>query len=105
MIVITVRFKVKPEHVDGWLDRVESFTRNTRAEEGNLWFDWARSVDDPNEFILLEAFKDDGAEAHVGSDHFKQAIVDLPPALAETPRIINFQTDGDDWSEMGEMKI
>jgi quinol monooxygenase YgiN len=106
MIVITVRFKVRPEHVDDWLSLVDGFTRSTRAEPGNLWFDWARSVDDPNEFVLLEAFRDgDAGAAHVQSDHFKEAIRTMPKALAETPRIINMEVPGDDWSQMGEMQV
>ena len=74
MIFITVKFKVRPEYTDGWLDLVDDFTQATRDEPGNLWFEWSRSVDDPNEFVLVEAFKDDAAEAHVKSDHFVQAM-------------------------------
>ncbi len=47
MIFITVKWPVKPEHADQWLDLVKDFTEATRAEPGNLWFDWSRSVDDP----------------------------------------------------------
>ncbi len=47
MIFITVKFKVRPEYTDGWLDLVDDFTQATRAEPGNLWFEWSRSVDDP----------------------------------------------------------
>lgn len=105
MIFITARFRVKPEHADDWPQISSTFTQATRAEPGNLWFDWARSVDDPQEYVLLEAFKDDGAEAHVGSDHFKQAQSDLPPYLEETPRIVNFQVPGEEWSELGELAV
>ena len=105
MIFITVKFKVRPEHTDGWLDLVDSFTQATRAEPGNLWFEWSRSVDDPNEFVLVEAFKDDAAEAHVKSDHFVQAMKTMRPAIVETPRIVNFVVPGEDWSRMGELEI
>ena len=77
----------------------------TREEPGNLWFDWSRSVEDPNEFVLVEAFKDDAAGDHVNSTHFKQAMADMPQALAETPRIISRQLDGDGWDRMGELTI
>lgn len=105
MIFITVKFKVRPDHTDGWLDLVDDFTKATRNEPGNLWFEWSRSVDDPSEFVLVEAFQDDAAEAHVKSDHFGKAMVDLKPALLQTPRIINFVVPGDDWSRMGELEI
>ena len=61
MIFIVVKFKVKPDWSERWLGLVDSFTQATRQEPGNLWFDWSRSVEDPNEFVLVEAFKDDAA--------------------------------------------
>ena len=105
MIFITVKFKVRPDHTDGWLDLVDDFTQATRKEPGNLWFEWSRSVDDPSEFVLVEAFKDDAAEAHVKSDHFIKAMQVMRPALVETPRIVNFVVPGEDWSRMGELEI
>ncbi|TML20131.1 MAG: antibiotic biosynthesis monooxygenase, partial [Actinobacteria bacterium] len=78
----------------------------TRAEPGNLWFDWSRNVDDPAEFVLVEAFHDDGAAAHVNSEHFKRAIQTIPQALAETPHIINTSIEGaTDWSRMSELTV
>ena len=105
MYFIVVKFPVKPEWSDRWLDLVDSFTQATRAEPGNLFFEWSRSVEDPNEFVLVEAFTDDGAGPHVSSEHFKQAIADMPQALARTPRIISKQVDGDGWGPMGELQI
>jgi quinol monooxygenase YgiN len=105
MIFITVKFNVKPEHADGWPARVDPFTKATRQEPGNLWFEWSRSVENPNEFVLVEAFKDDAAEAHVKSDHFALGLQAMRPALVDTPRIVNFVVPGDDWSRMGELQI
>jgi quinol monooxygenase YgiN len=106
VILIVVKFKTKPEWSDRWLDLVRDFTEATRAERGNLWFDWSRSVEDPDEFVLVEAFRDDGAAAHVTSDHFKHALQALPTALAETPRIINVSIEGaTDWSRMAELQV
>jgi quinol monooxygenase YgiN len=106
MIFIVVKFKTKPEWADQWLDLVGPFTAATRAEAGNLWFDWSRSIDDPTEFVLVEAFRDQAAGgAHVGSTHFKAAVQDLPQALAATPKIISQTIDATGWSEMGEMTV
>ena len=105
MIFIVVKFKVKPEWSDRWPELVADFTRSTRQEPGNLWFDWSRSLDDPDEYVLVEAFKDDAAGDHVNSDHFKKAMADMPRALAETPRIISRQLDGGGWDLMGELTI
>lgn len=106
MIFITAKFKVLPEDADRWPEIAGEFTRATRAEPGNLWFDWSRSVDDPGEYVLVEAFRDDAAgAAHVQSEHFKQAQRSLPPHLVETPRIINATVPQDDWSELGELTV
>jgi quinol monooxygenase YgiN len=106
VIFITAKFRVRPEDADRWPDISRDFTQATRAEPGCLWFDWSRSLDDPNEYVLVEAFRDGQAgAAHVQSAHFKAAQRDLPPHLAETPRIVNVTVDQDDWSELGELAV
>ena len=106
MIFITAKFQVLPEHADAWPEIAREFTTATRGEAGCLWFDWSRSLDDPNQYVLVEAFRDDAAgAAHVRSDHFKKAQQDLPRHLAATPRIVNFTIPQDDWSALGELAV
>ena len=106
VIFITARFKVRPGDADRWPEIAAEFTQATRAEPGCLWFDWSRSLEDPDEYILVEAFRDDEAgAAHVQSDHFKNAQQSLPPHLAQTPRIINVKLPQDDWSLLGELAV
>ena len=106
MIFITARFRIRPEDADRWPEISRPFTEATRAETCCLWFDWSRSIDDPTEYVLVEAFADDDAGAsHVQSDHFKAAQKELPPHLAETPRIVNASVPGTDWSELGELAV
>ncbi|PWJ52726.1 Quinol monooxygenase YgiN [Quadrisphaera granulorum] len=105
MIFIAVKWRIKPEHADSWLETVADFTAATRAEPKNLFFDWSRSVDDPTEYVLLEAFTDDGAGPHVTSDHFQHAMSTLGAYVAERPQIVNFQLDQDDWSRLGELQL
>ncbi len=106
MIFITAKFRVRPEHADAWPEVSAAFTRATRAEPGCLWFDWSRSLDDPSEYVLVEAFRDpDAGAAHVQSEHFRSAQRDLPPYLAETPRIVSVEVPQDGWSELGELRV
>ena len=106
MIFITAKFRVRPEDADRWPEISRSFSEATRSEPGCLWFDWSRSLDDPNEYVLVEAFADgEAGAAHVQSAHFKQAQQDLPAHLAETPRIVNFDVPSTDWSELGELSV
>jgi len=106
MIFITARFPVKPEHADDWPEISRPFTEATQAEAGCLWFFWSRSVEDPNEYVLVEAFADDAAGgAHVGSAHFQQAQQDLPQYLSRTPDIVSTTVPGTAWSELGELAV
>jgi quinol monooxygenase YgiN len=106
MIFITAKFQVRPEYADQWPQIAAEFTEATRAEPGCLWFDWSRSVQDPAEYVLVEAFRDDAAgAAHVQSEHFRTAQQVLPPHLAQTPRIVNFTIPQDDWALLGEMAV
>jgi quinol monooxygenase YgiN len=106
MIFIVVKFTARPEHRDTWLSEVDGFTRATRAEPGNLWFEWSTSVDHPDQFILVEAFRDaEAGSAHVGSDHFRAAMQLMPPMLAKTPEIVSTEVAQDGWSEMGELSV
>ena len=106
MIFITAKFRIKPEYADAWPEIAKSFTEATRAEEGCLWFDWSRSLDDPNVYVLVEAFRDDAAgAAHVQSAHFQKATAQLPAYLAETPHIVNVTAPGSEWSRLGEMAV
>ncbi|MEU4481235.1 putative quinol monooxygenase [Micromonospora sp. NPDC023966] len=106
MIFITAKFRIRPEDADRWPQIAAEFTEATRAEPGCLWFDWSRSLDDPTEYVLVEAFRDDEAgAAHVQSAHFREAQRTLPPHLAETPRIVNMSVPQQDWSRLGEMAV
>ena len=106
MILINVRFKPLPEHVENFRELVKEFTDASRAEEGNIFFDWYRNEDNPGEYLLIEAFQDDAAEAHVNSEHFKAAQEFFPTILKETPTIINTLIEGKtEWDEMAEFKV
>ncbi|MGN7248805.1 putative quinol monooxygenase [Janibacter anophelis] len=105
MILIVVKFRTKPEYTEQWPQLVDEFTQATLAEPGNIFFEWSMSLDTDDEWVLVEAFQDDAAEAHVTSDHFAAGLEAMRPALAETPRIISRQVEGTGWDEMGELKI
>lgn len=106
MIFIAAKFQVKPAYADQWPRITAEFTAATRSEPGCLWFDWSRGLEDPAEYVLIEAFRDgDAGAAHVNSDHFEKARQTLPPYLVRTPRIVNFEVPQDDWSLLGELAV
>jgi len=104
MIFITVKFTVRPEERDNWLPAVEDFTRATRNEPGNVFFEWSVSVDNPDQFVLLEAFASpEAGEAHVKSEHFTAAMDRMADLVADVPEIINVEVPGEGWSRMAEV--
>lgn len=105
MYFIVVKFPVKPESAEQWPEIIHSFTEATRAEPGNIFFEWSRSLEDANEYVLVEAFTNDGAGPHVSSDHFKAALETMRPHLTSTPQIVSRQVDGSGWEPMGELQI
>ena len=106
MILINVKFSVRPEAVEQWPEAVRPFTEATRAEEGNLFFEWYRPVEGgPNEYLLIEGFTDEGAKAHVESPHFQEGIDAMRPLLASTPQIISEHVDAEGFGPMGELQI
>jgi quinol monooxygenase YgiN len=106
VIFIVLKNPVKPEYADQWPTLVQEFTRSTRAEPGNLFFDWYRSAEEPNVWLLTEGFRDgEAGAAHVNSEHFKTAMAQLPDWLADIPEIINVEVPGTEWSRMAELKL
>lgn len=106
MILIVVKHPVRPEFADDWPAQVEQFTAATRAEPGNISFEWFRSAEDPDTWLLVEVFADDEAgKAHVESAAFRAAIERMPHLLRATPQIIHINGPGDGWSTMSEFKV
>jgi len=102
MIFIVTKNRVRRRYADDWVSLVEAFTTATRAEPGNICFDWYRSVDDPTVYVGVEAFTDRAAgEAHVNSNHFKAATVQLSELLAAVPEIVNVEV-AEGWSHVTE---
>ncbi|MCP2261507.1 Quinol monooxygenase YgiN [Streptoalloteichus tenebrarius] len=104
MIFIVVKFTIRPERAEEWLSLVDEFTQATRNEPGNVFFEWSRSVETPNQFVLLEAFASpEAGEEHVNSEHFRTAMAWMPEFIATKPEIINVEVPGSGWSEMAEL--
>lgn len=105
MYFIVVKFRVKPESVERWPEIIREFTEATRAEPGNIFFEWSKSLEVDNEYVLVEAFTNEGAGPHVNSEHFAKGLEAMRPHLVSTPQIISRQVDGDGWNPMGELQI
>lgn len=103
MILIAVKFTIGPGQRDNFFSQIEPFVNSTRDEPGNIFFEWAETVDVPDQFVMLEGFESPAAgEAHVNSDHFKAALKWFPTVFAEPPQIIHVEAPGAGWGQMAE---
>ena len=81
MHVTLVHVRVKPDHVDAFVDATRANHEASVREPGNVRFDVLREVDDPSRFILYEAYVDEAAaKAH-----------------KETPHYLEWRTAVEDW--------
>jgi hypothetical protein len=69
MILINIKMQIRPEKMDEWLVLADSYAKDVNSEEGCLFFQFARSLTDDNEFVCIEGFKD----------------AESPPACARLP--------------------
>jgi len=71
MFVTIVHVKVKPEHIDEFIRASESNHRQSVKEPGNLRFDVLQKGEDPNLFVLYEAYENqEAAAAHKETSHY-----------------------------------
>ena len=107
MILIVVKFPVRPERADEWAALAADYARAVNAEEGSLFFEWSRSVEDPDTFVCVEGFRDaDAGAAHVGDRRTSRHFVEQAPDLvAAQPQIIYVDApDVSGWGPMGEIQ-
>ena len=96
---------MKPEFAGQWPSLVAEFTEAVRVEDGNVFFEWSRSVDDSNTYYLVEGFRDaDAGAVHVQSEHFKKATASFGQYVSTNPEIIYVDSsDITGWGPMAEI--
>ena len=105
MIMSIVRHPIRAKYADQWPELSAPFTTATRAEPGNICFDWFRSVDDPNLYLLVEMFRDrEAGDAHVNSEHFAAAMGQMGHAYSGMPTVVHVEVPGEGWSAMAEVQ-
>ena len=106
MILIVVKFPVRPERADEWVALAADYARSVNAEEGSLFFEWSRSLDEPDTFVCVEGFRDgDAGAAHVRTQAFEDFVGQAPDLVAAQPQIIYVDApDVPGWGPMGEIQ-
>ena len=73
--VVSAKWRAKPGKEERLKELCEEMTEPSRAEEGNLFYQVQRSVEDPQLFYLYEQYVDEaGYVAHQESEHFTRLV-------------------------------
>ncbi len=105
MILINLRMPIRPDKMHEWLELADAYAKNVNSEEGCLFFQFARSLTDDNEFICIEGFKDAEAGAvHVKQPYVKKFFDAAPGLVSAQPQIIYIDTPHDGFGPMGEIQ-
>ena len=87
MIVLNVTYKCRPGMREAFLERIfaEGIDVYSRAEEGNIKYDYYFPADDDDGLFLVERWRDEAAlAAHELTPHFKRLLEFKPAYVLET---------------------
>jgi autoinducer 2-degrading protein len=92
MFVACVHVHVEPEHRDAFIQATRENAGNTILEPGCLRFDVLQQADDPDRFILYEAYRDEAAsKAHKETAHYARWRKTVEPWMAEQRRGVQYR--------------
>ena len=105
MILINIKMQIRPEKEAEWLALADSYAKDVNSEDGCLFFQFARSLTDDNQFICIEGFKDaEAGGTHVKQPYVKKFFDTAPDLVATQPQIIYIDTPHDGFGPMGEIQ-
>ena len=91
MLVVHVHVHVKPESVAAFIEATRRNSEASLQEPGVARFDVVQQADDPNRFVLIEAYRDSAATAaHKETDHYKVWRDAVEPMMAEPRRSVKY---------------
>ena len=101
MLVVHVHVHVKPEYVDAFIAATMENARRSVQEPGIAGFDVVQHQDDPQKFVLVEAYRTpDAPAAHKESEHYKTWRDAVAPMMAEprsSVKYVNLFPNDDNW--------
>jgi autoinducer 2-degrading protein len=84
MYVVVVNVSVKPEAVAAFIAATQDNHRGTRTEPDNVRFDVLQRTDDPNRFVIYEAYLSEaGFAAHQKTEHYGKWKETVAPMMAD----------------------
>ncbi len=102
MILITVKFPIREDRLEAWDELSTSYAKNVNAEPGCVFFEFSRSLTEPDTFVCIEGFRDSAAGSeHMSQDHVAQFMEQMPDIVSARPQII--YVDADEVTGFGPM--
>ena len=84
MFVTIVRIEVLPAHIEEFIQASRDNHLESVKEPGNLRFDLLRNEDNPNRFVLYEAYVNEStAAAHKDTAHYLKWRETVAPMMAK----------------------
>ena len=93
MIVLNVIYRCKPNKREDFLERIiaEGIDVASRAEDGNIKYDYYIPYDGSDDLLLIEKWMDEAAlAAHAATEHFGR-LKELKPIYVQDTVIERFE--------------
>jgi quinol monooxygenase YgiN len=93
MIVVLVHIHVKPEAIDAFRAATIENARHSLQEPGIAQFAFLQTADDPNKFLLIEAYRTAEAQAaHRETKHYQVWRDTVVGMMAETRSGVRYES-------------
>ena len=101
MFIVHVFIHVKPECVEDFKAATLANVQNSMQEDGIARFDFVEQLDDPNRFLLVEAYRlPEDAAKHKETAHYAAWRDTVEPMMAEprsSMKFSNIAPEDSDW--------
>ncbi|MFL5846994.1 MAG: putative quinol monooxygenase [Solirubrobacteraceae bacterium] len=95
MILVTARLAARPDARNELVRLLIEVRDATLAEEGCVNYGYYAALDDPNEIVAVEEWRDEAAlQAHFGEPHVAKLMSEAPGLLAAAPEIVAHEVSG-----------
>ena len=85
---VVARVVALPDQVEALKELLTSLVEPTREEPGCLWYELLQNQQDPTDFTFVEEWENqEFLNAHLASEHLKNAMNQLPGLVAGEPDI------------------
>ena len=84
-MILIAKLKVKEGQGEALEKAFEKIMPQVEKEEGTLAYTLAKSLSDPNEYVVYEKYKDDNALAHHSSTPYIQELFDVFETILDGP--------------------